>query len=73
MRAKMEAVDPRQSALLTYEQLAAWLNTSVRHLRRLVDEGRIPFRKVGYFVRFEPGGISAWLDEHGNGARRLRR
>jgi excisionase family DNA binding protein len=73
VRAKTEVVDPGRSALLTYEQLAAWLNTSVRHLRRLVDEGRIPFRKVGYFVRFDPGEISAWLDEHGNGAGRLRR
>ncbi len=72
MRAKTEVVDPGRSALLTYEQLAAWLNTSVRHLRRLVDEDRIPFRKVGYFVRFDPAEISAWLDGQGNGGRRAR-
>lgn len=48
-------------ALLDYEQLAEWLNDSVRHLRRLVDENRIPYIKVGHFVRFDPVSISDWL------------
>ena len=37
--------------LLDYQQLAVWLNDSIRHLRRLVSEERIPHIKVGHFVR----------------------
>jgi excisionase family DNA binding protein len=53
--------DPRPVPLLDYDQLAVWLNDSVRHLRRLVDEKRIPYHKVGHFVRFDERGIIAWL------------
>jgi excisionase family DNA binding protein len=38
--------------------------TSVRHIQRLVDERRIPYLKVGRFVRFDPVDLSVWLDEH---------
>jgi excisionase family DNA binding protein len=48
--------------LLTYQQLAVWLNDSVRHIRRLVLEDRIPYHKVGHFVRFDPTGIAEWLE-----------
>jgi excisionase family DNA binding protein len=64
---------PRQhaaeSALLDYEELATWLKDSVRHLRRLVQEDRIPYLKVGHFVRFDPDEIGRWLDHnrHGHG------
>ena len=57
------------SRLLTYEELAEWLNDSVRHLRRLVDEDRIPYRKVGHFVRFDPREIVEWLDANRRGGR----
>jgi excisionase family DNA binding protein len=43
------------------------LNTSVRHLRRLVDEGRIPFHKVGWFVRFDQAEIAVWLEGNSRG------
>ena len=32
-------------------------------MRRLVAERRIPYLKVGHFVRFEPAEIAAWLDD----------
>ena len=48
--------------LLTYQQLAQWLNDSVRHIRRLVLEDRIPYHKVGHFVRFDPNDIAEWLE-----------
>jgi excisionase family DNA binding protein len=48
--------------LLTYQQLAVWLNDSVRHIRRLVLEDRIPYHKVGHFVRFDPVEIADWLE-----------
>lgn len=48
--------------LLTIDQLAERLGTSTRHVRRLVAERRVPYLKVGKFVRFDPAEISAWLD-----------
>ncbi|MGH7746576.1 MAG: helix-turn-helix domain-containing protein [Acidimicrobiales bacterium] len=56
--------------LLTIEQLADRLGSSVRHVRRLVAERRVPYVKVGRFVRFDEEEISAWLDEHRVGGRR---
>jgi hypothetical protein len=29
-----------------------------------VAERRIPFLKVGRFVRFDPGELNVWLDDH---------
>jgi excisionase family DNA binding protein len=55
-------------ALLDYQELSDWLNDSVRHLRRLVDENRIPYIKVGHFVRFDPVAISEWLASNQRGA-----
>jgi excisionase family DNA binding protein len=53
--------------LLDYEELADWLNDSIRHLRRLVAEDRIPYLKVGHFVRFDPDQIRQWLEENRRG------
>lgn len=50
--------------LLTIDELADRLGSSVRHVRRLVAERRVPYLKVGWFVRFDPAEISAWLDQH---------
>jgi excisionase family DNA binding protein len=44
--------------------VAMSLGVTVRHVRRLVTERRIPFLKVGHFVRFDPEEIHWWLDEH---------
>jgi excisionase family DNA binding protein len=43
--------------------VAAIMATSVRHIQRLVSERRIPYLKVGHFVRFDQAEIVAWLDE----------
>ena len=48
--------------LLTIDQLAERLGVSVRHIRRLVAERRVPYLKVGWLVRFDPAEITAWLD-----------
>jgi excisionase family DNA binding protein len=48
--------------LLTIDQLAEQLNVSVRHVRRLVAERRVPYLKVGKFVRFDPTDIASWLE-----------
>jgi excisionase family DNA binding protein len=50
--------------LLTMDELAERLGVTHRHVRRLVAERRVPFLKVGRFVRFDPAKISAWLDSN---------
>jgi excisionase family DNA binding protein len=48
--------------LLTMDQLAERLGVTPRHVRRLVDERRVPFLRVGRFIRFDPEQIAVWLD-----------
>ena len=42
--------------------LAEHLGVSVRHVRRLVSERRIPFHKWGRPLRFDVHEVDAWLD-----------
>lgn len=49
--------------LLDMATVAATMATSVRHIQRLVSERRIPYLKVGHFVRFDQSELAAWLDE----------
>ncbi|HWG75149.1 MAG TPA: helix-turn-helix domain-containing protein [Acidimicrobiales bacterium] len=49
--------------LLTIDQVADQLGITIRHVRRLVAERRVPFLKVGGLVRFDPTDIAAWLDD----------
>ncbi len=50
--------------LLDIDAVAEQLNTSVRHLRRLVQERRIPVVRVGRLIRFDPDDLEVWLNEH---------
>jgi excisionase family DNA binding protein len=55
---------PAQRApLLDTDEVAMALRVTPRHVRRLVAERRIPFIKVGRFVRFDPGELDVWLDQ----------
>ena len=54
-----ESVPP----LIDINQLAFRLGTSLRHIRRLVQERRIPYLKVGRLLRFDPRDIDRWLDD----------
>ena len=47
--------------LLDSSEVAGMLGTTERHVRRLVLERRIPFAKVGKFVRFDPRDIEQWV------------
>jgi excisionase family DNA binding protein len=47
--------------------LAEYLGITVRHVRRLVAERRVPFHKIGHLVRFDPDSIDVWLVEHRSG------
>ncbi len=55
-------VDPASASLLSIEQLADWLGLTDRFIRRLVAARRIPFLKIGKFIRFDPTEIEPWLD-----------
>lgn len=48
--------------LLDIDAVAQMLGVTRRHVQRLVSERRIPFLKVGRFVRFDPASLSSWLD-----------
>ncbi len=48
--------------LMTIDQLAERLGVTQRHIRRLVDERRVPFLRVGRFIRFDPAEIADWLN-----------
>lgn len=54
--------------LLDIDTVAELLSTSVRHIRRLVHEHRIPVVRVGRLIRFDPVDLDAWLDEHRSSA-----
>ncbi|MFN8019951.1 MAG: helix-turn-helix domain-containing protein [Acidimicrobiales bacterium] len=58
--------------LLDIPGLAARLAVSERFVRRLVHERRIPYLKVGHFVRFDPTDVERMLaasrvEEYGRG------
>jgi excisionase family DNA binding protein len=52
----------RVPELMNIDQLAQRLGITVRHVRRLVAERRVPYLKVGKLVRFDSAEIAAWLD-----------
>lgn len=45
---------------LTVEEAADYLNTSVRFVRRLIAERRIPFHKIGSHVRIAPVDLESF-------------
>ena len=53
----------QRAPLLDTDEVAVALRVTPRLVRRLVAERRIPFVKVGRFVRFDPGELDVWLDQ----------
>lgn len=49
--------------LLTIEELADHLGVTVRHVRRLIADKRVPYVKWRRFIRFDPDEIARWLDD----------
>ena len=47
--------------LLTLAEVAERLNTTPRHVRRLVFERRIAYRKLGRYVRFHPADVDEYI------------
>jgi excisionase family DNA binding protein len=50
--------------LWTSAETAEWLTVPERMVRRLVAERRIPYVKVGRYVRFRPQDVKEWRDAH---------
>jgi excisionase family DNA binding protein len=42
--------------------MAERLGVTERFIRRLVEERRIPFHKIGKLVRFDPLEVDRWID-----------
>ena len=47
--------------LVSIEAVAEHLGVSVRHVRRLVYERRIPYVKWGHLLRFDVDDVNAWV------------
>lgn len=48
--------------LLDVAEAAEYLHVTERWIRRSVDERRLPFFKVGHFLRFDPVALDEFLD-----------
>ena len=51
------------SSLIDIPCVAQVLGVTPRHIQRLVAERRIPYLKIGRFVRFDRAELDVWLDE----------
>ncbi len=54
--------DRPRSKLVDVNAAAEALCVTPRFIRRLVAEQRIPFLKIGKFIRFDPNELADWLD-----------
>ena len=44
------------------DEVASWLGVEASFVRRQIAERRIPFVKVGKYVRFDASEIAEWID-----------
>ena len=51
-----------KAPLISVEQLADELGVSVRYVRRIIAERRIPYVKVGHLIRFERDEVDRWVE-----------
>ena len=51
------------SPLIDIHGVAEVLGVTPRHIQRLVAERRIPYLKIGRFVRFDRAELDVWLDQ----------
>lgn len=51
--------------LWKYEEAAEFLGCSVRHVKRLVKQGKIPHKRIGdgKLIRFSPERLMEWASE----------
>lgn len=52
------------AALLTVDEVAAFLSCSTRHVRRMADSGEMPRPiKLGSLIRWRRNEVDAWLQD----------
>lgn len=56
-------MSPAPSQLLTIGEAAERLNVSVRFIRRLVAERRLPYVKIGKYIRFDTSDLDTWIND----------
>ena len=56
-----EAQEP--TALLDIRGVARYLGVTERHIRKLVQERRIPHVRWGRLIRFDTKQVAAWVNE----------
>ena len=49
--------------LIDVPAAAERLGVTPRFVRRLVAERRVPYYKVGHYVRFSPAELNEWIQE----------
>ena len=59
----LKGATPLNGPLLDIDSVAEALAVTPRHVQRLVSERRIPYLKVGRFVRFDPSELNLWLEK----------
>ncbi len=52
--------------LLTVRELATWLRMSTYWMYEQVENGSLPFHRVGKVLRFDKAEICSYLDERRN-------
>lgn len=60
--APLPAVGSRYDPLLTVPQVAERLNTSDRYVRRLIEERRIEFVRIGRKIRIAGSVVDAFIE-----------
>jgi excisionase family DNA binding protein len=58
----MSSNHSQHADLVDITRAAERLGVSVRYVRRLVAERRIPYVKFGHLLRFDPVELGAWID-----------
>lgn len=53
----------RTRRLIDIDEVASLLGVTVRHVRRLVAERRIPYVKWGGLLRFDAAAVNAWVED----------
>jgi len=56
-------MDEKPGAVMTIEELSAYLKIPKSTLYKLVREGKVPSQKVGRHWRFRKEAIDRWLGE----------
>ena len=69
MSLEPDAMMPDRAPLLTVPQVAACLSVSVAHVRRLIQQRKLPAHRIGRLKRIAPDDLDAYLAKTRRGAR----